>query len=241
MTSWKKGVFSLVMVFSLICLASVASFSQPTTPASTTVKEIEGTVKVAVGKYIYVPEAQGLDIILAGEVQGGLENLVGKAVRIKATVLPDRANLIVADSIDLKQGDTYQNVYTRSGEPNYDTYFSQRVRDEYVALNITGINKPEEWEGKTKVKVYGKLEKSVVKEGGTEKEITHIIILDKKGKELARVIVDNLTDYAKFYLAKLRLFDKFWFYLNVKEPVDKKIRVRTKELFHADVVFCGLY
>jgi hypothetical protein len=240
MSSWKKVVFSLVMALSLISLGSVAAYSQQTA-AAPAIREVEGTVKVVVGKYIYIPEAQGLDIIVAGNVEGGLNNLVGKEVKVKATVLPDKSNLILADSIDLKEGTNYRNIYTRSGEPDLSTYFDQRTRDNYVALDITSINKPEEWEGKTKVKVYGKLEKVKVKEGTSEKEVTDIVILDKKGKEIARVIADNITDYAEFYMKKLRLFDKFWFYLNVKEQVDKKVRAKTKELFHADVVFCGLF
>lgn len=238
MTSWKKGAFSLVLTIGLIFLGSMAAFSQQTAAPT---KEFEGTVKVAVGKYIYLPQAQGLDIIVAGNVEGGLENLVGKDIKVKATILPDKANLVIADSIELKEGTAYRNIYTRSGEPTFEDYFDQHLRDEYVALAITNINKPEEWEGKAKVKVYGKLQKSKVKESGAEKEITHLVILDKKGKEIARIIVDNITDYARFYLSKLRLFDKFWFYLNVKDQVDKKVRVKTKELFHADVVFCGLY
>lgn len=238
MTSWKKGAFSFVLIIGLIFIGAAAIFAQQT---AETAKEFEGTVKVAVGKYIYIPETKGLDIIVAGNVEGGIENLVGKQVRVKATVLPDKANLVLAESIELKEGTTYRSIYTRSGEPVYDDYFDQHVRDDYVALAITGINKPEEWEGKAKVKVYGQLEKSKVKEGNVEKEVTHIVILDKKNKEIARIIVDNITDYARFYLSKLRLFDKFWFYLNVKDQVDRKVRVRTKELFHADVVFCGLY
>jgi hypothetical protein len=54
-------------------------------------------------------------------------------------------------------------------------------------------------------------------------------------------LVDNFTDFGNYYLKKLRLFDKFWFYMNVKETIDWSERRRTREMFHADVVFAGLF
>ncbi|MEW5902504.1 MAG: hypothetical protein AB1715_13645, partial [Acidobacteriota bacterium] len=59
--------------------------------------------------------------------------------------------------------------------------------------------------------------------------------------EIGKVLVDGVSDFANYYIKKLRLFDRFWFYLNIKESVDVKVRRRTRELFHADVVFAGLY
>ena len=50
-----------------------------------------------------------------------------------------------------------------------------------------------------------------------------------------------MTDFANYYIHKLRLFDRFWVYLNVKDTVDAKVRRKTRELFHADVLFAGLY
>ena len=238
MTSWEKGVLSLVLVIGLVLVGSGMVFSQQAESQS---KEFEGVVKVAVGKYIYLPQAQGLDIYVAGTVEGGVENLVGKEVKVKATIIPDKANLILAESIELKEGTAYRSVYTRTAEPDFVGYFDPHFRDEYVALNISDINKPEQWEGKAKVKVYGKLQKSTVKEGTETKEVTHIVITDKKGKEIAKVIINGISEYAKFYLNKLRLFDKFWFYLEVKDQVDRKVRIKTKEIFSGNVVFCGLY
>ena len=240
MTSWKKVALCIILNIGLITLGSFTAFSQQ---ASTSAQEkaFEGTVKTAVGKYIYLPEAKGLDIIIAGNVEGGVENLIGKQVRISVSLLPDKANLAIANSIDLKDGSNYRNIYTRSGEPDYSDYFPPSSRDQYVALNITNINKPDEWQGKTNVKVYGLLQTSEAKQGTATVPVTHIVIQDKKGKEIARIIVNNITDYARFYLSKLRLFDRFWFYMNIKDQVDKKVTVKTKEIFSADVVFCGLY
>ena len=240
MTSWKKVALCIILNICLITLGSFTAYSQQAS-TSDLEKVFEGTVKTAVGKYIYLPEAKGLDIIIAGNVEGGVENLIGKQVRVSVSLLPDKANLAVANSIELKDGSNYRNIYTRSGEPDYSDYFPSSARDQYVALNITNINKPVEWQGKTNVKVYGLLQTSEVKQGTATVPVTHIVIQDKKGKEIARIIVNNITDYARFYISKLRLFDRFWFYLNVKDQVDRKVTARTKEIFSADVVFCGLY
>ncbi|HQH46622.1 MAG TPA: hypothetical protein PLQ86_11710, partial [Candidatus Aminicenantes bacterium] len=61
------------------------------------------------------------------------------------------------------------------------------------------------------------------------------------GKEVGKVIVDSKSTFAEFYAGKLKLFDKVWFYLNIKDSVDKALRAKSKEMFHADVVFIGLY
>lgn len=234
----KKGLLLSVLIVGAVLIASVMAFSQQTQPQ---VREFNGVVKVAVGHYLYIPQAQGLDIYVAGEVTGGLNNLVGKEVRVKASPIEDKPNLILAESIEIKEGTMYNEVYRRSSEPDFEGYLDPRDREAYVALNITSINKPEEWEGKAKVKVYGKLQTSTVKEKGQENKITHIILTDKKGKEIARVIVDKISDYANFYLQKLRLFDRFWFYLDVTNQVDRKVRVKTRELFTGELVFCGLF
>ncbi len=234
----KNGLLSLMVTLSLIMLSSVVAFGQQAQPQT---KDYEGVVKVAVGHYLYIPQAQGLDIFVAGAVEGGLENLVGKEVRVKASPIADKPNLILAESIEIKEGTAYTRVYTRSTEPDFAGYLSPHDREEYAALNITSINKPEEWEGKNKVKVYGKLQTSRVKEGSQEKEVTHIVLTDRKGKEIGRVIVNGMSEYASFYLKKLRLFDRFWFYLDVTGQVDKRVRARTRELFAGNVVFCGLF
>ncbi|MCR4408780.1 MAG: hypothetical protein QHH43_02360 [Candidatus Saccharicenans sp.] len=234
----KNGLLSFMVTVSVIMIASAVAFGQPAQPQT---KDYEGVVKAAVGHYLYIPQAQGLDIFVAGTIQGGLENLVGKEVRVKASPIADKPNLILAESIEIKEGTMYTSVYTRSAEPDYAGYISPGVREGYVALNVTNINKPEEWEGKAKVKVYGKLQTSKVKEGGQEKEVTHIVLTDRKGKEIGRIIVNGMSEYANFYLKKLRLFDRFWFYLDVTGQVDKRVRARTRELFSGNVVFCGLY
>ena len=58
---------------------------------------------------------------------------------------------------------------------------------------------------------------------------------------ILKILVDNETDFARYYIKKLSLFKEFWFYLEVKTTVDVKVRRKSRELFHADVLFAGLY
>ena len=201
--------------------------------------EYEGTVKVAVGKYMYVPAAQGFDIVVQG---GDATAFLNKEVKVRGELLTDKPSVYRADAIEVKDASgTYAAAYTRAEEPVLEDYLDVRTRDAFAALVITNINKNEEWEGKGQAKVYGKLQKTKVTEGGNQKEVNYITLNDAKGKELGKIIVDNVTNYAQYYINKLRLFDTFWFYLNIKETVDKKVRGKTKELFHADVLLCGLF
>jgi len=67
-------------------------------------------------------------------------------------------------------------------------------------------------------------------------------VSDDKGKEIGKILVDSTTDFAKYYIQKLKLFNnRLYFYLNIKDTVDVKVRRRTRELFHADIIFAGLY
>jgi hypothetical protein len=136
---------------------------------------------------------------------------------------------------------TFSNVFTRSEELVLEDFVDTKTRETFPALNISGVNKPEEWENKGQAKVYGMLTTTTVKEGDAEKEAAFIVIQDAKGREIGRIIIDRTTDYTQYYIQKLRLFDHYWFYLNIKDTVDRRTRTRTKELFHADVVFAGLF
>jgi hypothetical protein len=199
------------------------------------VNEFDGTVRAALGRYMYLSTAQGFDIVLPGL---DAATLVGKNVKIKGNLLTDHPPIFLADSVELKDASgAASSVYTRSQEFQADDFIEFKAREAVPTLAITGVTKPEEWEGKGQVKIYGKIQKATV----ADKEVTYIILSDDKGKESAKIIVDSFTNYASYYLDKLRLFDKFWFYLNVKDSVDKKIRPKTKEIFHADVVGIGLF
>ena len=67
------------------------------------------------------------------------------------------------------------------------------------------------------------------------------MIVNDKNEEVGRILVDSITDSALYYVKKLRLFEKFWFYLTIKETVPFRTRVSTSKLFHADVLFSGLF
>jgi hypothetical protein len=201
--------------------------------------EFEGTVKVALGKYLYLPQAQGFDIVLQGFDAG---TLTGKEIRVKGELLPDKPTIFRADSVDVKDSSgAYTNVFTRTANLETRDFLDINTREGYPVLTITSANKPEEWENKGRAKIYGKLLDTTVREGQTEQPITYIVLSDDIGREIGRIIVDSFTDFSKYYLKKLKLFDHFWFYLNIKDSVDRRVRARTKELFHADVLFAGLF
>lgn len=244
MTSVKKTGIILLSLGLLFVFAGLAACqkkaaepaaAQAQKPAS----EFEGTVKAGLGKYLYLDKAQGFDILLQGF---DAATLVGKDIRVKGELIPDKPSIFRADTVEAKDAaGAYSNVYTRTQDLTVEDVIDVKARVTYPTLTITGVNKPEEWENKGNVKVLGKILETTVKEGGADKPITYIVVFDEKGKEAGRIIVDKLSDYAKYYLKKLKLFDNFWFYLTVKDTVDKKIRTRTKELFHADVQFAGLF
>jgi len=190
------------------------------------VTEFEGTVRAALGRYMYLSTAQGFDIVLPGL---DAATLMGKTIKVKGNLLLDHPPVFLADSVETGPG---VSTYTRSQEFQSEDFVEFKAREGVPALAITGVAKAEEWEGKDQGKVYGKLQKG---------DVNYIVLSDDKGKETAKIIVDSITTYSSYYLQKLRLFDKFWFYLKIKDSVDKKIRPRTKEIFHADVVGVGLF
>ena len=198
------------------------------------VNDVGGTVKSALGKYFYISQLPGFDIVANGPIEGGdATALLGKDVKMKVVFNRESPSLLVAQSIDIQEGQALKNVFNKADAAIPGDYFAQKNRSDYPRLNITAINKSADWEGKGKGKVYGKLIP-----GGQGNEIS---ILDSAGKEIAKVIVDNISEFANYDVKKLRLFDTFWFYLNIKESVDPKLRAKNKEIFHADVVFAGLY
>lgn len=205
--------------------------------------EFEGVAKVGVGKYLYIPEAQGFDIVIQGQVESGDASiLVDKEVRGKGEFSPERPSILVANSIDVKEsGRNWRNVFTKTEDVTIDDYLETKTREEYEILEDLLFDKREGWEGKEKAKVYGSLFKETVTEGEEQKEVYKILVLNDKNQELGTILVDNLADSALFYTKKLRLFERFWFYLTIKDTVEWRIRSRTSELFHADVVFAGLF
>jgi len=207
------------------------------------INDFEGVVKVALGKYLYIPAVQGFDVIVQGQIElGDTSTLVDKEVRGKGVFTPDKPSILVADSIEVKEENkAWKTVFTRSGEAVLDDYLDLRARDEFQTLKDVAYDKPESWEGKGKVKVFGKLVTETVTEGGQQKEVSKIIILDKENKAVGNVVVDSMTDFAQYYLKKLRLFDNLWFYVTIKDTVDWKTRRATDDLFHADVLYCGLF
>lgn len=195
----------------------------------------EGTAKLAVGKYLFIPEAQGFDILIEGSLPGGdLSSLIGKTVKVTGELFPNLPTVLVADTIETKEETgEYQTLFTRTDEPVLDDYLSLDARDAFEALTELAYNQNDGWEGKEKVKVYGMLE--------TLEDKTRIMVFDDEGRQVGFVLVDNISEIAEFYMKKLPLFNSFWFYLEMKETVPWRTRRNTRELFSADVVFAGLF
>jgi hypothetical protein len=199
------------------------------------VNEIAGTVKSALGKYFYVSQMPGYDIVAAGPVEGGDANaLLGKDIKAKVIFNREYPGFLVAQSIELKESETqFKSVFTSAEATLPPDAFAQKARAEYPELTISNITKSADWEGKGKAKVWGKLI------AGTTGQA--ISVLNAESKEIGKVIVDSMSEYANYYVKKLRLFDTFWFYLDIKDSVAAKDRAKNKEMFHAGVVFTGLY
>jgi len=245
MDSKKKiiGIFSLIL--SVVFLMAGGMFGQEKIEAAKAgeeqaapakaATEFEGTVKIGLGKYFYLPSAQGFDIAVQGQIESGdASKLMGKDIKLKGELLADKPSIFRADSIEMKDASgSYRNVFTRTQDLVLDDYVDPAAREAFQELKISSALKNEEWEGKGKVRVYGRIQKDTTP--------ATILLTDEKNKEVGKIIIDKFTDYANYYLNKLRLFDKFWFYLDIKDTVDKKVRTKSRELFHADIVFCGLY
>jgi hypothetical protein len=209
-------------------MAQESAQEQVVAPPAT---EFEGTATLGLGKYFYLPAARGYDIYVQGMIQGqDATFLNGKEVRVKGSMYKEEPSVFVAESIEIKDAaGQYQTVFTRTEELKLENHLRTQDRGGFVALAITKADKSEDWEGKGKAKVYGKLV------GNT------IVIADDKEKEVGKILVDSTTEFANYYIKKLNLFEKFWFYINIKETVDLKVRRKTRELFHADILFAGLY
>lgn len=249
-----RGKFQMIFRLSLLSVialtVTVAGIASPRAAAQPSAQQqevvppgapnaYEGTVKVGLGQYFYLPSAKGFDVVISGTIEGqDASALVGKEVKVKGALLKDDPSVFVADSIEIKEAGQYRNIFTRAGDVTLKDHLSARDRQGFQALKIAAADKNQEWEGKGKVKIYGALVKVKTAD---ENEGDAIAITDDKGKEVGKILVDTETDFARYYIKKLRLFDKFWFYINIKDTVDAKVRKKTRELFHADLLFAGLY
>jgi hypothetical protein len=196
--------------------------------------DIAGQVKSALGKYFYVAQMPGFDIAVSGNFDTAA--LLDKEVKLKVEFNRETPSLLLAQSIEIKEGASqFKNVYTAADKNTPPDYFSQKGRADFSVLKISGIQKSADWEGKGKVKVRAKYI------AGAEGKPAVLAILGDKDAETARIIVDSMSEYASYYLKKLRLFDKFEFYMNIKDSVPANQRAKSKEICHADVVFAGLY
>ena len=226
----RVALISVIFAVSAIGTVMAQEEAQPQTVAAPAT-EFEGTATLGLGKYFYLPAARGYDIYVQGLIQGqDTTFLNGKEVRVKGSMYKDEPSVFVADSIEVKDAaGQYQTVFTRAEDVKLENHLRTQDRAGFAALAITKADKSDDWEGKGKGKVYGKLVGNA------------IVVADDKGKEVGKILVDSTTPFANYYIKKLNLFDKFWFYINIKDTVDLKVRRKTRELFHADIIFAGLY
>lgn len=236
----RSSKIAVIAVFAMFLIAGSAAAQEATQEAAPASQpEFNGVVKAALGKYFYLPTAKGYDVIVQGQIEGrDASALVGKEITVKGEPMKDEPSLFVAETIAVKEGGADRTVFTRAEEVKLDDYLGAAARQAYPELKITGVDKTSDWEGKGKVKINARL---ITAKGPDGKDAYTISVLDAKGKEVGKILVDSATDFARYYITKLRLFDRFWLYLNVKDTVDAKVRRRTRELFHADLVFAGLY
>ena len=229
----------LFTVFGSISCQQAAEEMEETAESGVSAKDdmipFEGLAKVVQGKFLYVPEAQGFDIVIQGPLStGDLTSVLGKEVRGEGEFSPEVPSLLVANSLEVKdESGVWNNVFTLNEEVMLEDYLNPHTRDEFQSLDGLEYNKAEDWESLERGKVLGRLEEV---DGAYA-----IVLFDGNNREIGRIVVDEMTDFSRYYLQKLNLFDNFWFYLTVKDTVDWNTRRRTRELFHADVVFAGLF
>jgi hypothetical protein len=232
----------ILLVFFLVAFGSVAckkaeegEAGEEAAGIQEGIMPFEGTVKAVVGKYVFLPEASGFDIVIQGNLESGtLEGLIDKKVRGEGNISPDTPSILVANTLEtLGATGDWANIFTRTEDPILEDYLDLSAREVFVALADLAYDEKDIWEQNEMAKVYGSLEEN---EAGDK-----IAVFDDEGVEVGKILVDSYTDFCQFYLEKLGHFDKFWFYLKVKETVDWSQRRRTREMFHADVVFAGLF
>jgi hypothetical protein len=237
--SW--GLFAALLVCAIVIAGEVACGTAEKDTSSMEANEegiieFEGTAKVAVGKYFFVPEAGGFDIV----VQGSLETedtdaLEGKQVRGEGKVDEQNPSVLIAETLEIKdESGNWRNIFTRTEEVLLEDYMDLDQREEFSPIEGLAYNKKDSWEGNDKAKVYGEFSES--------EEGKKIIVYDpEENDEIGSIIVDNMSDFAAFYMNKLEIFEKYYFYVEIKETVDWSTRRRTREMFHADIIFAGLF
>ncbi len=195
--------------------------------------DVSGTVKSALGNYFYVSQLPGFEVAAIGDFDAA--TLVDKEIKAQVLFNRETPSLLIAQGINIVENGQPRSVFTSTEKNPPADFFSQQGRAAFAELTITGPTKTADWEGKGKGKVFGKLN------AATEKAPASISLYNDKGQETGRILVDTITPYAQYSIKKLRLFDKFCFYLNIKETVPANQRARSKELFHAEILFAGLY
>lgn len=228
--------FFLVFYGSIACKkAEEADIEEEAVTLEEGVIAFEGAVKLAVSKYLYIPEVQGFDIVVQGSLESGdVSSLVGKEVRGQGEFTSEKPSVLVVNTIEVKdEAGEWSPVFTRTEDALFEDFLDLNTRNEFKKLESLAYDKKDGWEGKGRAKVYGKLEQ--------EGDAFKIAVLNDAGKETGKILVDSISDFSRYYIQKLGIFDRFWFYLSIKDTVDWSQRRRSREMFHADILFIGLF
>lgn len=197
--------------------------------------EFEGTAAVTFGKFLYVPAAQGFDIVVQGPLNSGdLSTLIDQEIRGRGEFTPDFPSILAANTIEVKDSmGGWSPVFTKTEDLVLDDYLNLQEREGYPVIPELAYDDNEGWEGLEKVKIRGQL---VDLDG-----VSKIVVVDEEDQEIGKILVDSISDFSQYYVNKLGMFDTFWFYVTVKDTVEWSDRRNSRDLFHADILFAGLF
>ncbi len=96
----------------------------------------EGVVNVGIGKYLFIPEASGFDIIVQGPLESGdVSTLIGKEIKGRGAFSPEKPSILIANDIEVKESERdWRNVFTRTEEFVIDDYLDLEAREKFKVL-----------------------------------------------------------------------------------------------------------
>ena len=184
--------------------------------------EYQGRVDIATTNYFSL-DTNNLEYVINDY---NAEKLKDKGlIRVIGNPAPENKNLIIVDKIIEKGVKT--PLYKRLLPADYsDTILSDAL--DYSKLTNIQYNKKAYWEQErfNKARITGRINLA-------EK---YIEVMEDE-RIVGKVLVDSLTDYTEFRIKELGQDQEYTFYILRGETVDWKVRKKTKELFHADIIY----
>ena len=156
---WMLIAFLLVAFGSVACQKAEQDEEGKEAGIQEGIMPFEGTVKAVVGKYVFLPEASGFDIVIQGNLDSGdIGDLVDKEIRGEGDISSDVPSILIVNTLEVK-GDAgdWTNIYTRTEDLVLEDFLDLSDREEFVVLADLSYDKKDIWEQNVKAKVYGKL------------------------------------------------------------------------------------